>query len=93
MFICSVWYLDRDSKRQAAIVVAVDVTHPPPAYCIRLEGADSTRDTEESRLEPRDAQAVPKAAQLDPDVKPTAVEAQGEHRSCCFLGVQGLMTL
>lgn len=63
--LCSVWYIDKDSNRQPAVVVAVDVTHPPPSYCIRLDGADRTRDTEEGRLELRAAQTLPKPAQGD----------------------------
>ena len=69
------WYLDRDQQRQPAIVMAVDVTHPPPAYCIRLEGADSTRDTEEARLEPRAAQLLPKLTRPAPVAE--SAEADG----------------
>ncbi len=49
----SVWYVDREGTRRAALVLSVDVMHPPPSYCIRLDGADSTRETEGHRLELR----------------------------------------
>jgi hypothetical protein len=32
------------------VVLAVDVSHPPPAYSIRLDGTDTTRETEGHRL-------------------------------------------
>ena len=47
-WLCSVWYHERDNNRQTAAVVAVDVMHPPPSYCIRLEGADSPWDMNKS---------------------------------------------
>ena len=74
------WYLDRNRLRQPAVVVAVDVMHPPPAYCILLEGADSTRDTEEARLEPRAAQLLPALGQPAPEAKPAAAEPEGVWR-------------
>ncbi len=85
IFLCSVWYLDRHEQRQPAIVVAVDVMHPPPSYCIRLEGADSTRDTEEARLEPRAAQPLPKPAQSAPDAKSAAAKPEGSNRPSRFM--------
>ena len=81
----SVWYMDRHQQRQPAVVVAVDVMHPPPSYCIRLEGADSTRDTEEARLEPRAAQPLPKPAQPAPVAKSAAAETEGAGQSHCCL--------
>ena len=49
---CRVWYIQRDDTRQAAIVVSVDITHPPPSYSVLLAGADSARETEGHRLRP-----------------------------------------
>ena len=77
VLLCSVWYLDRDKKRQAAVVMSVDVMHPPASYCIRLEGADNTRDTEESRLEPRPTQELPISAQSTPEAKDTSLAIPG----------------
>ena len=75
---CSVWYLDRDRNRQAAIVMSVDVMHPPASYCIRLEGADSTRDTEESRREPRSPLEQPISAQSTPEAMATLQATPGQ---------------
>ena len=61
--------------------------HPPPSYCIRLEGADSTRDTEEARLEPRAAQPLPKPAQPAPDAQSAAAGG-----FCCCLHAQRNLT-
>lgn len=47
------WYIDREGNRCAAVVLAIDLMHPPPSYCIRLDGADSSRETEGHRLELR----------------------------------------
>ena len=47
------WYIDREGNRCAAVVSAIDLMHPPPSYCIRLNGADSLRETEGHRLELR----------------------------------------
>ena len=74
---CSVWYLDRDKNRQAAVVMSVDVMHPPASYCIRLEGADSTRDTEESRLETRPTQEPPISARSTPEAMATSLAGPG----------------
>ena len=78
VLLCSVWYLDRDKKRQAAVVMSVDVMHPPASYCIRLEGADNTRDTEESRLEPRPTQKPPISAHLTPEAMATSLATPGQ---------------
>lgn len=77
MLLCSIWYIHGEGKRQPGTVMSVDVTHPPPSYCIRLDGADSTRDTELSRLEPRAAQPLPKAAQPASDAAPIASQPAG----------------
>ena len=74
----SVWYLDRDGNRQAAIVMSVDVMHPPASYCIRLEGADNTRDTEEGRLEPRPTQELPIPAQSIPEAMAASLATPGQ---------------
>ena len=50
----------------AAEVVSVDVTHPPPSFCIRLEGTQSTRETEAERLSPWNEPAPPPAAPEQP---------------------------
>ena len=84
----SVWYMDRHQQRQPATVVAVDVMHPPPSYCIRLEGADSTRDTEEARLEPRAAQLLPKPAKSAPEAQSAAAKPEGRIWSSRCLHVQ-----
>lgn len=81
LLLCSVWYLDRDRQRQPAVVMALDVTHPPPAYCIRLEGADGTRDTEEARLQPRAAQPLPAPGLSASEAKSAAGEPEGFDRS------------
>lgn len=52
------WYIDRTGERKAAIVVAVDVTHPPPFYSVRLEGVENLRETEGHRLEVRHNEAA-----------------------------------
>ncbi len=77
VLLCSVWYLDRNKKRQAAVVMSVDVMHPPASYCIRLEGADTTRDTEESRLEPRPTQKPPMPAQSTPEAMAASLATPG----------------
>ena len=77
MLPCSVWYLDRDKNRQAAVVMSVDVMHPPASYCIRLEGADNTRDTEESRLETRPTKEPPISARSTPEAMSTSLAGPG----------------
>ena len=78
MLLCSVWYLDRDRNRQAAVVMSVDVMHPPASYCIRLDGADTTRDTEESRLEPRPTEELSVSTQSTPEAMATLPATPGQ---------------
>ena len=59
---CRVWYRTRDGGEMAATVEAVDVMHPPPSFCVRLDGAASTRETEAPRLRAMPAADDPRAA-------------------------------
>ncbi|KAK9819265.1 hypothetical protein WJX81_000928 [Elliptochloris bilobata] len=45
-----VWYRARDDAETPATVEGVDIMHPPPSFCVRLDGADSTRETEAPHL-------------------------------------------
>ncbi len=56
------WYRARDGSELAATVEGVDITHPPPSFCVRLDGAESTRETEASRLRAMPAADDPRAA-------------------------------
>ena len=78
-----VWYRTSSGARTAAEVVSVDLTHPPPSFCVRLEGAQSTRETEADRLSPWDAPAAPLAAPASP-AEPAAPAGEiGEHCLLC----------
>lgn len=57
-----VWYRTRDGGETPATVEAVDVMHPPPSFCVRLDGAASTRETEAPRLRAMPAADDPCAA-------------------------------
>ena len=73
-----VWYRTSSGARTAAHVVSVDVTHPPPSFCVRLEGAQSTRETEAERLSPWDGPTLLPAASELPS------EPAGEGGKLCF---------
>ena len=49
-FLHRVWYVKQDGSRALAIVLAVDISHPPPFYRVRLEESEVPRDTEASRM-------------------------------------------
>lgn len=57
-----VWYRTRDGGETPATVEAVDVMHPPPSFCVRLDGAASMRETEAPRLRAMPAAEDPRAA-------------------------------
>ena len=57
-----VWYRTRDGGEMPATVEAVDIMHPPPSFCVRLDGAASTRETEAPRLRAMPADEDPRAA-------------------------------
>ncbi len=75
-----VWYRTSSGARTAAEVVSVDVTHPPPSFCVRLEGAQSTRETEAHRLSPWDGPAAPLAA---PESPAEPAGESGNHHLLC----------
>lgn len=60
------------------MVLSVNVMHPPPSYCIRLDGADSTRETEGHRLELRNVIDAP-ADQTD-----TSADQPGADCAFCY---------
>ncbi len=75
------WYIDREGKRCAAVVLAVDVMHPPPSYCIHLDGANSSRETEGHRLELR---AVTHAPADQPGTRTALLFTSVKNRKCCL---------
>ena len=82
---------------------AVDVSHPPPSFCVRLDGAASTRETEAPRLramppaEDRRA-AAPPGGTLAPCAVPrssslvlTSLRRNTQAVSCMFCCRAGLL--
>ena len=49
-FLHRVWYVKQDGSRALAIVLAVDISHPPPFFRVRLEESEVSRDIEASRM-------------------------------------------
>ncbi len=72
-----VWYRARDGAEAPATVEAVDVTHPPPSFCVRLDGAGAPRETEAPRLRAMAAGEDPRAAAAAGGPPPAAVRGVG----------------
>ncbi len=70
-----VWYRARDGAEAPATVEAVDVTHPPPSFCVRLDGAGAPRETEAPRLRAMAAGEDPRATAEAGGPPPVAAHA------------------
>lgn len=62
--------MQRDGERTAATVVSVESSIDPPSYGIRLEGAQSIRETEQQRLQPFSAAEAAKDSSAAPSRTP-----------------------